>query len=157
MKKLTIAAAALTMVMVACAGRNEGQIATTAEPAPDAGTEPVAGDRDVVLAPNPGFEVEGDADVEALEQGTRVDIDVRGAASNSMLPWHLHEGTCGSGGAIVGDPAAYSPLAIEQDGTASSEADIQVTLTPGTDYHVNVHKSPSELETIVACGEVVAR
>ena len=61
--------------------------------------------------------------MEALEQGTRVDIDVRGAASNSMLPWHLHEGTCGSGGAIVGDPAAYSPLAIEQDGTASSEAE----------------------------------
>ncbi|HET9482066.1 MAG TPA: hypothetical protein VFP98_09950 [Candidatus Polarisedimenticolia bacterium] len=157
MKKLPMAVATMTLVTVACAGRNDGQIATTAEPAPDAGTEQMAGERDVVLAPSPGFEVEGDADVEALGQGTRVDIDVRGAASNAMLPWHLHEGICGSGGAIVGDPAAYPPLAADLDGTASSEADIQVTLTPGSDYHVNVHKSPSELETIVACGEVQAR
>lgn len=157
MKKLPMAVATMTLMMVACAGRNDGQIATTAEPAPDAGTEPVAGDRDVVLAPSPGFEVEGDADVEALDQGTRVDIDVRGAASNSMLPWHLHEGACGSGGAIVGDPAAYPPLAVDLDGTASSEADLAMALTPGADYHLNVHKSPSELETIVACGEVEAR
>lgn len=157
MKKLPMAVATMTLVMVACAGRNDGQIATTAEPVPDAGTERLAGDRDVVLSPSPGFEVEGDADVEALDQGTRVDIDLRGAASNSMLPWHLHEGTCGSGGAIVGDPAAYPPLAVELDGSGSSEADLQVSLTPGSDYHVNVHKSPSELETIVACGEVEAR
>lgn len=157
MKKLPMVVAAMMLVMVACAGRNEGQIATTAEPAPDTGTEPVPGDRDVVLAPSPGFEVEGDADVEAVGESTRVDIDVRGAASNAMLPWHLHEGICGSGGAIVGDPAAYPPLAVDLGGTASSEADIQVTLTPGSDYHVNVHKSPSEMETIVACGEVEAR
>ncbi len=154
MKKLPIVLTTLTLTMVACAGRTDGEIATTAEPAPGERTEPVTGDRDVVIAANSGFEVEGDADVEALDQGTRVDIDIRGAASNSMLPWHLHEGTCGSGGAIVGDPAAYTPLAVGLDGTASSETDIDVTLTPGADYHLNVHKSPSEIETIVACGEL---
>jgi hypothetical protein len=153
--KQPMVVATLTLMIVACAGRNDSQIATTAETAPEQRTEPVAGDRDIVIAANAGFEVEGDADVEGLEQGgTRVDIDIQGAASNSMLPWHLHEGACGSGGAIVGDPAAYAPLAVGADGTASSETNIDVTLSPGTDYHLNVHKSPSEMETIIACGDL---
>jgi hypothetical protein len=155
MKKLPIVVTTMTLALVACTASTDKQVATTAEPATEERTEPIAGDRDILIAPNSGFEVEGDADVEELDQGgTRVDIDIRGAASSSMLPWHLHEGTCGSGGGIVGDPAAYSPLAPGQDGTASSEASVDVTLSPGADYHVNVHKSPSETETIIACGEL---
>lgn len=136
----------------------DSQVATTAEPEPRAEaveTDRAAPSTDIAIAANPGFAVEGDAAVRELDDGgTNVTIEIRGAASNSMLPWHLHEGACGSGGAIVGDPAAYPPLAAGLDGSASSDATIDVTLSPDADYHVNVHKSPSETDTIIACGEL---
>lgn len=159
MNKLPIALA-MTFALAACSAREDSQVATTAEPETEERAEPVETDRgtpatEVVIAAAPGFEVEGNAAVRELEGGrTGVTIEIRGAASEAMLPWHLHEGVCGSGGAIVGDPAAYPPLAAGLDGSASGEATIDVALSPGADYHVNVHKSPSETETIIACGDL---
>lgn len=164
MKKLSAAVIAAGLVLTACSTRTDGQVATTAEPGmPDERAEPVDTDRapspsDIAIAANPGFEVLGEAAVRELDVGqTGVTIEIRGAASNAMLPWHVHEGVCGSGGAIVGDPTAYPPLAAGLDGSATADATIDVTLDPAADYHINVHESPSEMDTIVACGEVGQR
>jgi hypothetical protein len=160
MKKLSTIMLASALVLTSCSARQEGEVATTAEPGvqgEEAPTEqaapPEAGQ--VRIVANPGFEVSGEANVQDLEGGkTRVDIGIHGAPSDAILPWHVHEGTCGSGGAIVGDPNAYQPLNTDLSGEASADATIGVGLDPGTDYHINVHESPSNTETIVACGEL---
>lgn len=45
-------------------------------------------------------------------------------------------------------------LATGLDGTASAEATIDQVLEPGAEYHINVHESPSDMDTITACGEL---
>lgn len=161
MRKLSAGAAAVGLVLSACSARTDGQVATTAEPGTpeeraeptETGLEPAASS--ITIAANPGFEVEGEAAVNDLDEGkTRITLEIRGAASNAMLPWHVHEGVCGSGGAVVGKPTGYPALATGLDGTASAEATIDQVLEPGAEYHINVHESPSDMDTITACGEM---
>jgi hypothetical protein len=64
----------------------------------------------------------------------------------------VHRGACGSGGSIVGGADAYPVLHVGADGRASAEATITVGLDEDTSYHVNVHRSPTELGVIIACG-----
>ncbi len=161
MKKASTSVIAIALGLAACSARTDTQVATTAEPeTPDERAEPVETDRspiplDIVIAPNAGSEIEGEAGVRELDETrTGVTIEIRGAASNAMLPWHVHEGVCGSVRPIVGDVSAYPPLSAGLDGTASAEVVIDVPLDPAADYHINVHESPSELDVIVACGDL---
>ena len=85
---------------------------------------------------------------------TGVSVTVGRAPSGGTHPWHIHRGTCGSGGPIVGDAGAYPALRPGADGNASATANLMVGLDPAQDYYVNVHASPSDLGTIVACGEL---
>jgi hypothetical protein len=103
-----------------------------------------------------GFEgVSGSATAHVRDGRTHVEASVSGAPADGTHPWHIHEGTCASGGGIVGDADAYPPLEIGDDGQASAEADIDVALQDGASYHVNVHASPDDLGTIVACGDLM--
>lgn len=86
--------------------------------------------------------------------GTFASIALEGGEENHTYPWHIHSGDCGSGGSIVGDPAAYQPVTTGADGEGQATADLALELEADADYYVNVHKSPSETGTIVACGEV---
>jgi superoxide dismutase, Cu-Zn family len=83
------------------------------------------------------------------------DIDLRSDAPNATRPWHVHFGNCASGGDIVGDPAAYQPLVTSADGAASTSARVTFQLDASADYHVNVHISPADLPTIIACGNLI--
>jgi hypothetical protein len=88
--------------------------------------------------------------------GTSINVAFRDAtgASASVRPWHVHYGSCGNDQGIVGDANAYSPLRPGADGTASTNATISVPLDPARSYFINIHKSPAELTTIVACGSL---
>jgi hypothetical protein len=57
----------------------------------------------------------------------------------------------------VGSAAAYAPIhvAAGDGGEGDAEASIDVTLDAGADYIVNVHLSSTQLDSIVACGELV--
>jgi superoxide dismutase, Cu-Zn family len=85
---------------------------------------------------------------------TAVAINLAGGTPNATHPWHVHSGTCASGGPIVGDPAAYPPLTPGSGGSAAATAALRVPLVPGSDYHVNVHLSPTQLGTVIACGDL---
>jgi hypothetical protein len=76
-------------------------------------------------------------------------------SSTCSRPWHVHYGTCESGGDIVGDPASYTNLVSASDGTASADVVVAASLDPSQPYHVNVHYSDSQLGRIVACGDLV--
>ena len=108
------------------------------------------------LASRPGFEsVTGRADVRTLKAETSISITLNGARVGAVHPWHLHDGTCDTGGPIVGDPNAYAPLTVGNEGQAAGSARLTMGLNEAKKYHVNVHASPSDLATIVACGNLV--
>lgn len=85
---------------------------------------------------------------------TGVSITIGRANSGDRHPWHIHSGTCGSGGAIVGDPTKYPLLQVGQNGNASASAHIDVGLSEDRSYHINVHRSSSQMGTIIACGNL---
>ncbi len=103
----------------------------------------------------PGFAGAGaNATARSTAGGTTVNVAFREASgmSGTVRPWHVHFGSCGNDQGIVGDASAYPALRPGPDGTASASATISVPLDPARTYFVNIHKSPAELQTIVACG-----
>lgn len=85
---------------------------------------------------------------------TSVGINFAGGESGATHPWHVHTGTCGSGGGVVGSGQAYPALRPNASGNASATARLTVPLQRGQSYHVNVHRSPSDMGTIISCGDL---
>ena len=86
--------------------------------------------------------------------GTTVNVAFREATgmSGTVRPWHVHYGSCGNDQGLVGDATAYSPLQPGADGPARTSATIAMPLDPTRSYFINIHQSPTDLPTIVACG-----
>lgn len=114
----------------------------------------VIGDWSADLSPRGQSSVRGSAEARSAAATTGVSVTISGAEARARHPWHIHRGTCGSGGDIVGDAAAYPVLSVGADGGASASADITVPLSEDARYYVNIHSSPQDLATIVACGEL---
>lgn len=85
---------------------------------------------------------------------TAVSINLAGGQARGAHPWHVHSGTCSTGGGIVGDPTAYPVLRPGSNGSATAEARIGVQLIPGESYHVNVHRASDALGDIIGCGNL---
>jgi hypothetical protein len=85
-----------------------------------------------------------------------VTISLSNATAGGVHPWHIHAGHCGENGAIVGSTAAYTPLAVNDKGNASSNAHLAMSLPSSGDYYVNVHASVTNLGTIISCGNLAA-
>lgn len=96
----------------------------------------------------------GSTQAMVVEGRTTVTVRLDNAAAGAVHPWHVHEGACGSGGPIVGDPSAYSPLIVGDDGHAAGHAQLSLGLDEAKDYFVNIHASPTDLATIIACGDL---
>ena len=79
-------------------------------------------------------------------------IMLSNASPNATHPWHIHAGTCGSDGGIVGPETSYTPLTVGADGKAEVTITLPFSTPTQGEYFVNVHKSPTELGTIIACG-----
>lgn len=85
---------------------------------------------------------------------TGVSVSIAGARPGSMHPWHIYSGACGSGGSIVGSTSAYPVLQVNSTGDASASAMLDVALHSGASYYVNISASPTDVETVLACGQV---
>jgi hypothetical protein len=72
----------------------------------------------------------------------------------AVRPWHVHYNTCAEGGDIVGADGDYPRLVTDGNGVASVTTTVPVGIDPNVAYHVNVHLSPDELGTIIACGDL---
>jgi hypothetical protein len=110
------------------------------------------------LTPQKGGTVAGTATVEpGTGAGTTVaTVSITGAKPGAVHPWHVHVGKCGMtpGGKVWGDPSAYKPLTAGSDGTAKGTATISMAVPTSGDYYVNIHASPSDMGTIVSCGNL---
>jgi hypothetical protein len=86
---------------------------------------------------------------------TRVIFALRDGIANTVLPWHVHYGVCGNDHLIVGRPANYPPLVIDQSGQLRAVALLPVELTTQSTYVVHLHASPTEMHTVIACAPLV--
>jgi hypothetical protein len=99
--------------------------------------------------------VHGTATVHSMNGTQTVQLQISGAAPGATYPWHIHTGSCADGMTpVVGDASLYTALGASGDGTASLMTTIPVTLNQNQGYHVNVHASPTDMGTIVACGDL---
>ena len=153
MRLLTAAVVAGTAVMMAaCASKMEETSTGSVTPSTSA-----SGMRwSANLAPMNGSGVTGSATVTpgSNANSTQVDLMVSGAPAGGVHPWHVHRGQCGNDQGIVGPANAYPAVAVGADGTGRVLATIPAGLDRGGQYMVNVHQSPQDMGTIVACGNL---
>jgi hypothetical protein len=107
-----------------------------------------------VLSPMNGSTVSGTATAEPRDGDTLVVmLRIKGARAGDTNPWHVHSGGCDSSGAVLGDPARYTPMVIKADQSGEATARVKTVLTIGVPYSVNVHRSPSDMG-VIACGNL---
>jgi hypothetical protein len=108
------------------------------------------------LAPQGGGTIAGTATVApGTSAGTTVaTVSITGAKPGAVYPWHVHVGKCGTSGKVWGNGSAYKPLTAGSDGTAKGTATINMAVPTSGDYYVNIHASPTNLATIVSCGNL---
>jgi hypothetical protein len=85
---------------------------------------------------------------------THAHVSIANASPGGRHPWHVHRGQCGADQGILGPAEAYSILKVGGDGEAEGDADLPLPLPRAGQYFVNVHASPSNMGTIVACGNL---
>lgn len=112
------------------------------------------GDWSAELSPRNGSAVRGELKLQSAVIGAGANISISGAVAGASHPWHVHLGTCANSGAIVGSAGSYPVLVAGTDGKASANATISAALSEGSAYSVNVHRSPNDLATIIACGDL---
>lgn len=149
MRKLVLIA---VLVLASCTARSEGDDVDDM----DTGIT----DWSAQLAPQAGTDIRGTSNVQSVvvagfTSTTAAAVSIAGADVGARHPWHVHSGSCASGGPIMGPAAEYPVLMVGADGRASASADLAIGLDDDADYHINVHRSPTDLGTIVACGNLV--
>lgn len=101
-----------------------------------------------------GSTVTGTASGTTGNDVTNVTVNITGGTAGSTYPWHIHDGKCtDSGPPVVGAATAYPALVVGSDGRATATAQIAVGLNEAKNYIINIHASPTNLATIVACGD----
>ena len=85
---------------------------------------------------------------------TRVEVSISNAIPGAIHPWHVHRGQCGADEGILEPADAYKPLRVNREGRATSQATLPMAMPTSGQFYVNVHASPTNLGTIVACGNL---
>jgi superoxide dismutase, Cu-Zn family len=80
--------------------------------------------------------------------------EIFGDEPGAIRPWHVHHNTCAAGGGIVGQDVVYPRLVVGAEGSAGAFASVPVAVDPNASFHVNIHLSEAEMETIIACGDL---
>ena len=86
---------------------------------------------------------------------TLAEVKYKGDRAGVTRPWHVHIGSCAKGGPVLGDASAYSALRVAATGDAEGKATLRLALPDSGRYYVNIHESPTNMGTIVACGDLL--
>lgn len=102
----------------------------------------------------------GGSGVNATASGTTADnmsmvtVTLTGGKAGATYPWHVHEGKCSDASApIVSNPSEYPRLVVGSNGMATATAHVTVKLNEAKNYIINIHASPTNMGTIIACGD----
>ena len=102
-------------------------------------------------------EMTGTAWMAAAQEGddaTFVEVTIRNAAPGGVHPWEVRRGQCGTNWGVFGDPTAYEPLEVENDGRASASATVNEPFPRTGEHSVAILASPTNKELIVACANL---
>jgi ABC-type glycerol-3-phosphate transport system substrate-binding protein len=169
-RALALATVALALALAACGGGDEEEAVEAATEAAGslteaAGTlteeagsvteeagsvaEDVAGGIEVTLNEQNASGQSGTATLTATDDGTlHVSIALSGGGADPQ-PAHIHEGTCAD---LNPEPAF--PLENVADGQSETDVEVSLEDLAVTSYAINVHKSESEADVYVACGDI---
>jgi hypothetical protein len=157
MKPAYLGALVAALAVAACARTRH--VETTSSPA-DSTARAAASPAGAVtwtatLVPQAAGGVAGTATLSGVSAAgqTKAVVTLTGATAGGVHPWHLHAGKCGSNGAIIGPPTAYPAISVGQDGTGKIEATLPFATPVSGSYYVNIHASPADMGTIIACGD----
>ena len=98
--------------------------------------------------------VVGQVKATSLEGKTDARVSLEGAVSGGSHPWMIHEGTCNLPGQGLGMMSEYPLITVGADGRGTANAMINGRLDEAKDYVVIVHASQSDMQTVVACGDL---
>ncbi len=112
------------------------------------------GDWAATLSSRNGTAVQGQVKLQSAVVGSGVNISISGATPGASHPWHVHAGSCGGNGGIMGSAGSYPILTAGADGRATANVTISAPLSEGSAYSVNVHRSSADMTTIIACGDL---
>jgi hypothetical protein len=108
------------------------------------------------LMPQGGTTVAGSVSVEpgSGASSTHATVTITGGEAGVTYPWHVHSGKCGDNGAVVGQAGAYTPIKIGKDGNGKVDVTLPFAIPDNGAYYVNIHKSATDMGTIVSCGNL---
>ena len=143
-----------SFVLVACAAVLTGCVTAKVERDSQLAPEPAW---EATLTPGAGHTLRGRVTVLPLPGGgggiasrSRVTVSIEGAAPGASYAWHVHRGTCGSDGPIVGPASNYVPVPVGGGGAAQLIAEIPIRLSRGGAYFAHVHDAVGS--NVAACG-----
>jgi hypothetical protein len=84
----------------------------------------------------------------------KVVIHVSNATPGGVHPWAVRAGHCGTDNPVLGDLSAYPNLKIDKDGTAQESALLSVPFPTSGAYSLEVRASPTNMATVIACGNL---
>ena len=90
----------------------------------------------------------GTVTLTAMGDKTRVDVALANAPAGAQ-PAHIHEGPCAKL-----NPKPMYPLTPVTDGVSTTTVDVPMAKLTAGNLAVNVHTSPSDIATYVACGDL---
>jgi hypothetical protein len=85
---------------------------------------------------------------------TAIKVELSNASPGGIHPWQLHHGQCGMDEGLFGTVDSYKPLKVDDDGRASSSANLPYAMPTAGNFYVSVGASSANPETIVACGNL---
>ena len=127
--------AAVMLALAGCGGTEEGAAGSADEVTVELAAQNDSGES-------------GTATLTADGGSTRVVIDLQNAPSEPQ-PAHIHAGGCADL-----DPNPAYGLANVVDGRSETTVDVPLAKLQDKAYAVNVHKSASEAQVYVACGDI---
>jgi hypothetical protein len=140
--------------IIAAAALGAALIAGSAGPAPAMGKNTMMGPgacAGTVLAAVRGSGESGCASTRGGNGVIFLGIAVKGEPPGGNQPSHIHKGKCGSNGPIV------IPLKNVVGGhSATSIPMAKWRMVNHGGYYINIHKSVTDLATIVSCGDIKA-
>lgn len=143
--------AAVALVLSAC-GNNDTTVPQggASTPASSPTTDgPVGAQVQVPLAAQNDSGITGTAAlIESTSGKTTVTVTLTGAGPGPQ-PAHIHPGTCDNL-----DPKPKYPLQNIESGRSTTEIPVDLETLRAGKFAVNVHKSPSEVQIYVACGDI---
>ena len=87
---------------------------------------------------------------------TSVGVTLANASPGGLHPWQLHRGQCGADEGVFGSAEAYKTLKVDENGRASSTANVPLMMPSDGRYFVSIGASAANAETIVACGNLAS-